>query len=508
MEKKDKDIIKFIDKLYKDLYLSKEVLNHGNGNKYDKLNNIKTYLDKLEDVHNKASLGKHIDYLKKCYHDKYVIKRENIPEICYQKQIDLALKRGYGHVTLSEKDKKQIEDEIIENQKASLNKWIDYLLSEDAKFYPFWAKYWAFQGMLKLGNYDKKNREYFKRTEKTTEKFADLNREALAIAIDSMIKILNKEEISDEELTKIVKSGSFSKIYTYLINLENKNIIKREAGIWIKYDKGSNHIPLVESLQGYNTKWCTSGESTAKSQLQNGDFYVYYTLDENDEYKIPRIAIRMEGNSIGEIRGIAEEQNLESNMEKIVEEKIKDFPDKEKYYKKEYDMKELTKIYDKHQNNIELTKEELIFLYEIYDTIDGFGYEKDPRIEEIISGRNKAKKDIAFILNCKDDQVALNENEIKEDIVYYKGSLSDDVKYLKFLKVINGSLDLRSLTNAQGLELPQTVGGYLDLSSLTSLDGLIVPETFDYRIRLNNTIITKDNIAEYRNLKQNSEKRI
>ena len=62
---------------------------------------------------------------------------------------------------------------------------------------------------------------------------------------------------------------------------------------------GTDHMPLVESLKGYNTGWCTAGESTAKTQLQGGDFYVYYTLDENDEYKVPRIAIRMENNQIG-----------------------------------------------------------------------------------------------------------------------------------------------------------------------------------------------------------------
>ena len=110
-------------------------------------------------------------------------------------------------------------------------------------------------------------------------------------------------------------------------------------------------MPLVKSLRGYNTGWCTAGESTAQTQLSNGDFYVYYTLDENDEYKIPRIAIRMEYDEIAEIRGIAQDQNLEPEMEEVVEEKIKDFPDKEEYYKKVSDMKKLTSVYKKYQNN-------------------------------------------------------------------------------------------------------------------------------------------------------------
>ena len=43
-------------------------------------------------------------------------------------------------------------------------------------------------------------------------------------------------------------------------------------------------------------------------------------------------------------------------------------------------------------------------------------------------------------------------------------------------KEVSGSLDLRSLTSADGLTLPKEVGGWLDLSGLTSADGLILPK--------------------------------
>jgi hypothetical protein len=224
--------------------------------------------------------------------------------------------------------------------------------------------------MLNLGYFDKEKNKFYKRTKNTIYPFCDLNREALSKSIDFLIKSLNKEEIEDKDLEIIIKSGSFQKIYTYLLNKvlsDKKNIAKKNIGKWVKYDQGSNYMPLVNSLRGYNTGWCTAGERTAQSQLQNGDFYVYYTLDDNDEYKVPRIAIRMEYGSIGEIRGIAENQNIESDMEKVVEEKIKDFPDKDLYYKKVNDMKMLTEIYNKSLKGLELTKEDLIFLYEIND---------------------------------------------------------------------------------------------------------------------------------------------
>ena len=43
-----------------------------------------------------------------------------------------------------------------------------------------------------------------------------------------------------------------------------------------------------------------------------------------------------------------------------------------------------------------------------------------------------------------------------------------------------GSLDLRSLTSAAGLKLPNEIGGYLDLSSLTSAAGLKLPAKCGY----------------------------
>ena len=480
----NKEAIRLLDRLYKDLYLSYEVLHHSSGNKYDKFNNIKEYIDKLEDIHTRVSqTGRHINYLKKLYYDKYVIKAEDIPEAYYEHQKEVALERGYGHVEITADQKNQIQEEVINNQKSRLDVWIDYFLSEDANVYPFWAKYWAFQGMLKLGTYDKEKGEFHKRTRNTVEPFADLNREALAMSIDMIIKMLNKEEIDDKKLEILVKTGSFQKIYSYILTKvlkDNKNITKRNIGKWVKYDRGSDHIPLVESLKGYNTGWCTAGESTAKTQLQGGDFYVYYTLDENEEYKVPRIAIRMGGNNIAEIRGIAKGQNIESDMEEVVEEKLKEFPDRDKYYKKVNDMKKLTSIYKKHKNKEELTKDELRFLYEIDADIIGFGYGKDPRILEIIDERSNRRRDIANILECSEDQVAFSKYEINDETVYLFGGLYLDVilseKLNKKLpKFIRENLDLSGLTSAEGLIFPSSIGGGLNLSNLTSAEELVLP---------------------------------
>ena len=498
--------VKFIDKLYKDLYLNDSLKKHTTSK--DKYKSIKEYIEFLESIHNKIINHSHIDTLKKMYYDKYIIKEENIPDSYYKHQEEMYLERGYGHIELSEDDKKELNEIIINDQKKSLDKWLDYLLSEDSNYIPFWAKYWAFQGMLKLGNFNKETGKYTKRTKHTISKFVDLNREALALSIDILLKYLDKKTINDKELEQLVKTGSFQSIYTYITNklLSNsQNIVKRNYGKWIKYNKGrlEDAKKLAESLQGYNTGWCTAGESTAISQVCGGDsyiggdFYVYYTLDENDEYKVPRIAIRMEDDSIGEIRGIASGQNLEPEMEEVVKEKIKDFPDKDKYYKKVSDMKILTKIYKKHNNKENLTKEEIRFLYELDSKIEGFGYEEDPRIEEIIDHRD-IKKDIAYLFNIEKYQVALDADEMDENKVFLYGDYNVNTKsYLKqslqyvignvfvnlknldemvLPKIIKGDLLIRHLKSIKNIKFPEEVSGVLFMPHVECLNEAILPK--------------------------------
>ena len=197
----DKDTLRFIDSLYKDLYLSDEVLHHSTGDKSDKFRNLKEYFEMLKDLHDRASISEHRkDLLKRLYHNKYVIKPEDIPESYYKMQERIALERGFGHIKISDSQKQEIQNEVIKAQENSLDTWLDYFLSDDSKIYPFWAKYWAFQGMLKLGIFNKETKTFNRRTKETVAPFVDLNQEALSLSIDIIIKAINKEKIDDKDL--------------------------------------------------------------------------------------------------------------------------------------------------------------------------------------------------------------------------------------------------------------------------------------------------------------------
>lgn len=58
----------------------------------------------------------------------------------------MALGHGYGHIELSSDMKKELANILINDQKKSLDNWIDYFLSDDSNYIPTWAKFWAFQG--------------------------------------------------------------------------------------------------------------------------------------------------------------------------------------------------------------------------------------------------------------------------------------------------------------------------------------------------------------------------
>ena len=67
-----------------------------------------------------------------------------------------------------------------------------------------------------------------------------------------------------------------------------------------------------------------------------------------------------------------------------------------------------------------LTKGELLFLYEINRPIKYFGYQKDPRIAELRKDRNK-EADMSVIFECRPDQIAQGVSKINENTRAYLG---------------------------------------------------------------------------------------
>ena len=493
-----------IAKVYSNLHNTDRVLKAASLSD-KKRERLAKFFDRMDEVHKHVADTKSINgdrSLKHFYHELYVIKPQDIPDAYFQNQVKIARERGYGNIELTETEKKEMANQVVDDQKRTLDNWIDYFLYDDeSKSYEMWEKYWVFQGLQELGKYDKEKGKFSKRDKTTVYPFPPVEREFIFTTLKLMEDFL-KSKKSDDEIRNALNSGNFKQLYEYVIKqslLRGERKSVATDGKWVKYEQGSDYHLLHDSLQGYYTGWCTAaGENFAKGQLADGDFYVYYSLDEHGEAKVPRIAIRMDGHyKIGEIRGIAQSQNMEPEMLPILNEKLKAFPDKDEYLKKEEDMKLLTLIDNKMNKGIELDFDELTFLYEVKSKINGFGHGKDPRIDEIRAKRD-VKNDCSILFSVftkYEGNLNLNYLTTAQGLVLpkeFNGKLdlngltsgNDLVLPEKF----RGSLELNGLTNTQNLVLPKDFNGCLELNGLTKVETLLVPQKFNGKLKLRNLI--------------------
>lgn len=416
----------------------------------DKLSDWMSILERTHG-HNDPSV---LERIKESYRKQNVIKPEDVPESAFLLEQRIAREMGYGDVELTDEFKEQKREQIINDQINSLDKWVDYLTSQDAFVYPTWGKYWAFTSMLKMGKFEKtgddEGREqarFATRTQDTVAPFPPLNPRALSMTISVMKqKVLEAEKakserdtiantstkLSDEQFKQLLSSESFAKIYTqFLIELPeySREGLQETRGKWVKYPQNSEPDTLVQSLDGYPLEWCTANIDTARAQLQGGDFHVYYSIDKAGNPVIPRIAIRMEGeNKIAEPpRGIATNQNLDPYVGEVLGTKLKDFGTEGEVYKKRAsDMKHVTEIEEKIKTNKILNKQDLRFIYEVDSKIKGFGYQRDPRVEELRVGRD-FNADTLIILECTQEQIAYTSMEINENTKAYLGKLEPGI---------------------------------------------------------------------------------
>lgn len=421
---------------------------------HDKPERVEVYLDRLErlildpdkEQETKLFAGQSrpraLSLLREMLMNKYVRVKQNKMAIAATRveenaAEELGIRAHYGEQEIQQRGEIAVED-----LEKSLDNWITYL-SDANEPYPIWFRYYAFRNILNLGDYDKDKKEFPERSQGTVRLFPDIDRGALA-HIQDMIEA-SRDSAKLERLRKAQQATgtpvnrlitkekalefadlTFAKQYVEGIQQAGEitpEMREETRGEWVRYQQGTDHTALWASLQNKGTAWCTKGFATAETQLKGGDFYVYYTLDKQGKPTIPRIAIRMQQGSVAEVRGVADnQQNLEDNMVDIAQSKYHNLPGGESYDKKAHDMKFLTIIYKKVKANRSLTKDDLIFLYEINSKIEGFGYEKAPRIKELRDQRNP-KEDAPVVFECQPNEIAWKKEDVMETTKAYVGPL-------------------------------------------------------------------------------------
>ncbi|RKV93637.1 MAG: hypothetical protein D8G53_12615 [Candidatus Saccharimonas sp.] len=364
-----------------------------------------------------------------------LIRRDEVPASYFELQRRIARERGYGDFELTDRQKEEDVKRLRADQKESLMRWSGYLRSkENGHSYPDWFKVYVWESLKKMGEFDEESGKFKKRTKSTVAPWPELNAEALSYVYDRVNEgVIQGKDIEDKQMAELLNRGNFAAMYAYAIYSCEVGGLTPELreitdGSWVKYGQiegeyspnysrrrtrrgyeaadespvdNSTAMQLAGSLQGKGTGWCTAGTHTAANQLSKGDFYVYCTPDNDDNDTMPRVAIRMEGNQVAEVRGIAPGQNVEDNLLDVVAEKLNTLPGGGEYYKKVEQMRRLTEIDNRVKAGGELTAEDLEFLW-FGEKIKGFGLYEDSRVDKLLENRCR-EDDFDFVLRSAGD---------------------------------------------------------------------------------------------------------
>lgn len=200
-----------------------------------------------------------------------VIKPNDIPQNYWDFQERILRERGQAGDwdSASDQEKERMRHQqaeaLISDQKKSLENWLDYFASDDSDYIPPALKYWAFRSVTKMVEYDKEKKTFPNRSKGSVKQFPDLNREALAYVSDAMVKMFSNQEVQfqDEippqdrdQFKQYLHNENFSKLYAWAINHVNpvpEHLMNSTKGEWIKFDQGSDHMILVNSIAGKDT---------------------------------------------------------------------------------------------------------------------------------------------------------------------------------------------------------------------------------------------------------------
>ena len=422
-----------------------------NGEKLPGKNNERrnyAYLSRLENLIDKYGNKAEKKLWEASIKDNLLIEYDDIPETYWQSKRQEHRDNGYGNIELTEAYKHELFNKERELQKESLEKWANYLGDEHSP-YPLWFKVYAWDGMTKMGKYDKSKGKYATRNKTTIAPYPDPDAEVLG-GIFEVINCYygnNEREFYTEEgernieLEKVVQSGNFAKIYNAIEHdiapiIEPPENPEDVHGEWVEYGIGEED-DIARAAKG--TGWCVASPSVGKHYLEYGTYgqdedrdedygedhsdyneskFILFHLEDPSTRKLSKNAvasIRLDPDGqVAEISGLKEGQALNDSLVPVVAEKVKSLPGGEKFLEAFADKQELIRLDHKMQNNEDLTKEELEFIYEInhpIHTLDTYN-NSDPRINEL-----REKYGLEYALNAGVDINQLVSELDSDDIV-------------------------------------------------------------------------------------------
>ena len=339
---------------------------------------------------------------------------------------------------------------------------------------------------------------------KTYKKDKKEEKEMVIIKKRKLKESISSHMILNDEVLKIVYKNvdeydNFANLYYAALAVYNNIITETSTisldgvetygkGKWIKFEgKSTNEKEYIENskklsslVQG--TPWCT--KTLASSHLKQGDFYVFV-----DNEGKPHIAVKMNGNSIDEVRGIqnGSAQEIEEEYRDVAIsflENNKDIRYGKEWLEKEEWNKRLVFYNEAIKNNtfklefIEKMMEDMVNT----KNYKNHGSKENSNLKELKENLYLIKDKIATYYNCSEEEIALGDVDFDETditICPYKIILGNvwlgdsKVTDLGKLQYIGGDADFY-LSKVAKLGNLQTIGGYVDFrySEVTDLGNL------------------------------------
>ena len=291
-------------------------------NKYEieAFNNIGLSNINFDSVTLNNLLEKKFNDLLESYKDYVISEDSGAITTAIQNDIDARKREGdslerikeYEAMLTNQSERDRYIKDFADNQLKSLSEWVSYLKQSE---YSIAFKYLLLKAVLNY-NYDYKLNKLIERNnKKSTMNFVGFD----AASLGELYQLNSDYLLKDYTQIQANNAANI---------LNSKEVIKSSGnGKWIKFNGGKktnkeerdkNAKELSQLVQ--NTYWCT--KTNSKSQLNGGDFYVYVT--ETDGEVFPRIAIRMDEDNVGEVRGNkSAAQDIEEEMLPIAEDFLK-----------------------------------------------------------------------------------------------------------------------------------------------------------------------------------------
>lgn len=147
--------------------------------------------------------------------------------------------------------------------------------------------------------------------------------------------------------------------------------------------------------QGFNPE---AKKSVEALQTRLDNIYAKFGVDPNEDVNVGDINFMLKATVPGSkewaqtklelLRDMVQEASLGDDYYKEADDALKSW-ERDEPTKKVEGMRKLTEVYRKHTSGEDLTVDELKFLYETGATIEGVGYNRDPRIEKILANRDR-----------------------------------------------------------------------------------------------------------------------